>query len=253
MKIMKTTLQERESFQWTTAIWCTNLFLCFKAMKIPDAKAAAEKEWEKTRNNTRVAADESQKQKWGDHWSKEWGQNSTHCVVNGSPSSQEFGVGATVSKIQRSSGTPTWHCERWFRILRSIHWTGISASQITAAKVMGMISRLPGCAGQAADTVSSYPGRNGSCTTTDKKSEVRMSRYLDASTTTQMDKIMVQYGKSSRSSWAKSVRSSFTRTIMVNDNSGKFYQNTVGKKFHIENAHSQTEKKDYSCLCMWTI
>ena len=31
---------------------------------------------------------------------------------------------------------------------------GSSASQMTAAKVMGIISRLPGCAGQAADTVS---------------------------------------------------------------------------------------------------
>ena len=31
-----------------------------------------------------------------------------------------------------------------------------SASQMTAAKVMDVISRLPGCAGQAADTVSAY-------------------------------------------------------------------------------------------------
>ena len=33
---------------------------------------------------------------------------------------------------------------------------GSSASQMTAAKVMGIISRLPGCAGQAADAVSAY-------------------------------------------------------------------------------------------------
>ena len=33
---------------------------------------------------------------------------------------------------------------------------GSSASQMTAAKVMDIISRLPGCAGQAADAVSSY-------------------------------------------------------------------------------------------------
>ena len=33
---------------------------------------------------------------------------------------------------------------------------GSSASQITAAKVMDIISRLPGCAGQAADAVSAY-------------------------------------------------------------------------------------------------
>ena len=33
---------------------------------------------------------------------------------------------------------------------------GSSASQMTAAKVMDIISRLPGCAGQAADAVSGY-------------------------------------------------------------------------------------------------
>ena len=33
---------------------------------------------------------------------------------------------------------------------------GSSASQMTAAKVMDIISRLPGCAGQAADAVPAY-------------------------------------------------------------------------------------------------
>ena len=33
---------------------------------------------------------------------------------------------------------------------------GSSASQMTAAKVMDIISRLPGCNGQAADAVSAY-------------------------------------------------------------------------------------------------
>ena len=33
---------------------------------------------------------------------------------------------------------------------------GSSASQMTAAKVKDIISRLPGCAGQAADPVSAY-------------------------------------------------------------------------------------------------
>ena len=33
---------------------------------------------------------------------------------------------------------------------------GSSASQMTAAKVMDIISRLPGCAGQSADAVSAY-------------------------------------------------------------------------------------------------
>ena len=33
---------------------------------------------------------------------------------------------------------------------------GSSASEMTAAKVMDVIARLPGCAGQAADAVSAY-------------------------------------------------------------------------------------------------
>ena len=33
---------------------------------------------------------------------------------------------------------------------------GSSASQVTAAKVMDIISRLPGCAGQGADAISAY-------------------------------------------------------------------------------------------------
>ena len=33
---------------------------------------------------------------------------------------------------------------------------GSSASQMTAAKIMDFISRLPGCSGQAADAVSAY-------------------------------------------------------------------------------------------------
>ena len=33
---------------------------------------------------------------------------------------------------------------------------GSSASQMTAARVMNVISRLPACAGQAADAVSAY-------------------------------------------------------------------------------------------------
>ena len=33
---------------------------------------------------------------------------------------------------------------------------GSSASQMTAAKIMDIISRLPGCDGQAADVVSAY-------------------------------------------------------------------------------------------------
>ena len=51
---------------------------------------------------------------------------------------------------------------------------GSSASQLTAAKIMDIISRLPGCAGQAADAVSAYTQvKNGRCSQFVKKNQNR--------------------------------------------------------------------------------
>ena len=67
---------------------------------------------------------------------------------------------------------------------------GASASQMTAAKAMDVISRLPGCSGQVADSVSAYTQvMHHHCK---KNSQVGMSRHLVMSTTTQMAKIMVK-------------------------------------------------------------
>ena len=78
---------------------------------------------------------------------------------------------------------------------------GSSALQMTAAKVMDVIARLQGCAGQAADAVSAlFLGKNGRCSKITENSQIGMSRHLDSSSTTRMAKIMVQYGRSSRSS-----------------------------------------------------
>ena len=66
---------------------------------------------------------------------------------------------------------------------------GSSASQMTAAKVMDIISRLPGCDGQAADAVSAKTQvkmEDGHKLL--KNSKIGMSRHLDSSTTTQMAK-----------------------------------------------------------------
>ena len=64
---------------------------------------------------------------------------------------------------------------------------GSSASQMTAAKVIEIISRLPGWAGQAADTVSAYTQvKNGGCSQIIENSQIGMSRHVDSSTTTQM-------------------------------------------------------------------
>ena len=75
---------------------------------------------------------------------------------------------------------------------------GSSASQMTAAKIMDIISRLPGCDGQAADAVSAYTqvkmeDAHKLLKKKKKKTKIGVSRHLDSSTTTQMAKIMVQY------------------------------------------------------------
>ena len=69
---------------------------------------------------------------------------------------------------------------------------GSSASQMTAAKMMDIISRLPGFDGQAADAVSAYTQvKMEDAHKMLKNSKLGVSRHLDASTTTQMAKIVV--------------------------------------------------------------
>ena len=64
---------------------------------------------------------------------------------------------------------------------------GSSASQLTAAEIMDIISRLPGCAGQAADAVSAKTQvKMEDAQKLLKNSQIGMSRHLDSSTTTQM-------------------------------------------------------------------
>ena len=64
---------------------------------------------------------------------------------------------------------------------------GSSASQMTAAKIMDIISRLPGCAGQAADAVSAKTQvKMEDAPKLFKNSQIGVSRNLDSSTTTQM-------------------------------------------------------------------
>ena len=57
---------------------------------------------------------------------------------------------------------------------------GTSASQMTAAKVLEIMSRLPGCAGQAADAVSADTQvKNGGCTQITENSQIGMPIKLD--------------------------------------------------------------------------
>ena len=81
--------------------------------------------------------------------------------------------------------------------------------------------------------------------------KIGVSRHLDSSTTTQMAKIMVQYGRSSRSSWAESVRSSFGRTIMRKAIWENPIEIRLGESFEIGNVFLYIVKKGlYLSVCV---
>ena len=99
---------------------------------------------------------------------------------------------------------------------------------MTAAKIMDIISKLPGCDGTSSRrSIGLYPSKNGRCSHNCwkfPKSEwsdiwIRLPRHI-------WPKSMVQYGRPSRSSWKESVRSSFGRTIMGKSNLRKSFCRT---------------------------
>ena len=129
---------------------------------------------------------------------------------------------------------------------------GSSASQMTAAKVMDIISRLPGCAGQAADAVSA-------CT------QVKMA---DAPKSLKIPKSECPdiWTRVPRHKWPKSWSSmedpvvfflkGICTVILWQDHWGKgnlrkCFWNMAARKFQIGNVSLYIMKKDYSYLCMW--
>ena len=130
---------------------------------------------------------------------------------------------------------------------------GSSASQMTAAKVMDVISRPPGCARQTADAVSA-------------KTQVKMEdapSLLNVSPNQNVQIFGYVYpdtnGLNHGPVWKiqSFLLSEICTVIFQQDcygkhNLRKFFWNTNGKKFQIGNVYSSTEKRDYSCLCMWT-
>ena len=83
---------------------------------------------------------------------------------------------------------------------------GSSAWQMTAAKVMDVIARQPGCAGQAADAASTHTQvKLEDAPRLLKIPKVRMSRCMNTSSTTQVPKILVRHRRPGGSSRTKFV------------------------------------------------
>ena len=120
---------------------------------------------------------------------------------------------------------------------------GSSASQMTAAKVMDIISRLQGCAGQAADAVSAD-------TQVKWKMLTNCSKFPNRSVQTFGYAYQNTSGLNHGPVWKiQPFRLSEICTVIIwqdyygKGNLRKSYWSTVGRRFPIENAYSFTVKK----------
>ena len=128
---------------------------------------------------------------------------------------------------------------------------GSSAPQMTAAKVMDVIARLPGCAGQAAHAVSAETQVKMEDAPSLKKiynRNVQIFGFVYHDTNGQ------NHGTASQTQ--SFLLSEICMVILWQDCYGKgnlrtSYCSTVGRRFPIGNACSFTVKKCYSYLCMW--
>ena len=129
---------------------------------------------------------------------------------------------------------------------------GSPASQMTAAKIMDIIYRLPGCDGQAADAVSAY-------------TQVKME---DAHKLLKIPKSECPdiWIRLPRHKWPKSWSSVEDPVVPLERNlyghplagllwEGHFLENPIAARlaegFQIGNVSLYIVKKDYSYLCMW--
>ena len=220
-----------------------------QVFKIPDAKAALEKEWENWRKYRHGTW---RKSKTKVRWSMKQGLRAilfilcrwwNLCHVTNSelePQHQKY-KGRVVLRggiVKDDSASHAVFTEQWS-----------SASQMTAVKVMDIISRLPGCSGQAANAASAYTQvkmEGASTLFTVTKSEcpdiwMRLPKQ-------KWPKSWVRYGRPSRSSWAKSVRSSLGRTTMGKAIWESYIGTRMGKILNWECLFANREKEVFLSL-----
>ena len=147
--IIKTILQEKEKIHHSTAICITKFIPMPQAMKIPAAKAAVDKEWEKLEKisawnlpkvrSKKEVIDEARMSGATVHFASL--MDICHLKNAELEAKHQKYKGRVVLRgdiVKDDSGSYAVFTEQ-----------GSSASQMTAAKIMDIISRLPGCDGQA--------------------------------------------------------------------------------------------------------
>ena len=127
--------------------------------------------------------------------------------MDGHLSSKECGVGAAIPEVQGMCCALRRYCEGWLRNLCSIYWTKLICVTNDGRKSNGChrkAARL--CWTGSWRKISLYPGKIGRCSKTAPNSKIRMSRFLDTPSKTQVAKIVRKYWRPRCSFWEKLIQ-----------------------------------------------
>ena len=138
-----------------------------------------------------ITNDQSKEEKVVDLESTKRAKNTPCCFADGHLSAQESGMRTKISGVQRPVVLRGDIVKQKTVSHAVFTEQGSSVSHMTAAKVMGVIGRLPGSGRTSSRrSVGVHPNQNGGRSKIVQHSKVRMSRYLDTSSATQVAQIM---------------------------------------------------------------
>ena len=230
-KIMKITSRRKGPIRRVTTIWCTILFLCLKRWKFRMWK----QQW--TKNGSCQRGRWPKKGAKRRHsWSTQRQKESPLRYTYGHLSSQKCGVRTEVSKVQRPGRAPKWHGEGRFRILSCAHRARFVCVSDASSKSNGCHCKTTWlCRTSSRRSSCLHPSENGGCSQIAQNSQIRMSRFVDTSSTTPMTK---KKEKHWRSHWFLSNEMCTDTYLLAScgkDRLRKFFWNLDGKKCRIEN------------------
>ena len=224
-------------------MWYTTLLLCLKPWRYGQQK----QQWIKNeRNLKRFGRGTWQKVRSKSEVIDEATTKGSKVHVAALMSFEECRIGDKTPKIQWSSCTSKRHCERWFRVLCSIHWTRIFSISNDGSKSHGYHLQTAGLRRTSSGrSICWNPGPNGRCSQFNEKSRTTMSRHLDSSTTTQM-----AYGRVSRL-----LLTEICMVILVQDCYERQFEN-IQLKYGWEKVSNcecffRTPWKRVILVCMW--
>ena len=180
IKVMNIILQGEEIIHWTITFLGTNFFLCLKKWK--DVKSSGGQRMRQTWKDTGMSRWRKSEAK--KRWSLKQGKKAKPCIMRRSWTS----VISRIRSCNQIFKKPRWHCFMMIQALtHCIHWIGFISITNDGSKINGCHSETTRMRRTSSErSVSLQPSQNGRCTDVTLNSQVRMSRYLDTSTETQV-------------------------------------------------------------------